>query len=506
MLNKVTLIKPLIILSLLLSAVNCIAQEQAEIKDSIYSNILKEQRDIRVKLPDGYRPDSNDNYEVIYITDGEWNMGLFTYIYNFLKGENFVPPVILVGVENTYKNNVNMRDRDFLPEQTAGSTQAGEADKFIEFFKTELIPYINSKYPSNGVNSLYGHSLGGLFTMYVLLKSPELFNAYFCADPDFVWKDAYIQKLAVNTFKITSELNKTLWIAAGDTNFLSLGISAMDSILKEKAPKKLYWKTIPYEYETHRSVRLKCIYDGLKFAYEGINAANIEYHPMGGILLKDKPVQVLLSSHPKLYYTLDGTEPSESSHKAGQEIYITGPAILKMKYISPKKKIDVTSNGVFEIGDMFTPVSKPGKVEKGGLNFKYYEGKWERLPDFNTIKPVNTGMLDSVFNVGNIRKGNNFACLFTGYLQIEKDGYYIFGMDSTDGSRLFINNRLLIDHDGLHQRGKLQSFVVPLQKGFHPVRIEYFRQDGPASLGLIYRSPDMAEAGPVPTDLFYYEK
>ena len=91
-------------LSLVLSAVNIGAQEQAEIKDSIYSNILKEQRDIRIKLPDGYKPGSTDKYEVIYITDGEWNIGLFTYIYNFLKGENFVPPVIMVGVDNSYKN------------------------------------------------------------------------------------------------------------------------------------------------------------------------------------------------------------------------------------------------------------------------------------------------------------------------------------------------------------------------------------------------------------------
>jgi predicted alpha/beta superfamily hydrolase len=503
---KNIMINLLIILFLIVSTVNCSAQEQAEIKDSIYSNILKEQRDIRVKLPDGYSPGSTDKYEVIFITDGEWNMGLFTYIYNFLRGENFVPPVIIVGVDNLYKNSENMRDRDFLPEQSPGSKQAGEADKFIGFFKNELIPYINSKYPSNGVNSLYGHSIGGLFTMYVLLKNPQLFNTYYCADPDFAWKDNFIQRLAVNRFKNMPELDKTLWIAANESNLISSGITAMDSILKDKAPKKLYWKTVPYEYETHRSVRLKCIYDGLKFAYEGINAENLEYHPMNGILLKDKPVQVLLHTYPNLYYTLDGTEPSATSDKAGEELYITGPAVLKLRYISPKKKIDVASKGVFEIGEMFAAVSKPDSFEKGGLNYKYYEGKWERLPDFNMVRPVNIGILDSVLNVENIRKVNNFACLLTGYLKIDKDGYYIFGMDSTDGSKLFINNRLLIDHDGLHLRGRLQTFVVPLQKGFHPFRIEYFRQDGPASLGLIYRGPDMSEAGPVPADLFYYER
>ncbi|MBN2419208.1 MAG: hypothetical protein JXL81_07475, partial [Deltaproteobacteria bacterium] len=72
MLKKI-MINLLIISSIFLSAVNCSAQEQTECKDSIYSNILREQRDLRIKLPDGYRPDSTDKYEVIYITDGEWN-------------------------------------------------------------------------------------------------------------------------------------------------------------------------------------------------------------------------------------------------------------------------------------------------------------------------------------------------------------------------------------------------------------------------------------------------
>lgn len=505
-LNRIIKIKIVIVFIFVLLVPICHAQQQAEIEDSIYSNILKEQRNIKIKLPVGYKPDSTDKYEVIYITDGEWNMDLFSYIYNFLKGENFVPPVILVGVCNSYIDGENMRERDFPPEQTAGSKLTGGADKFIGFLKNELIPYINSKYPSNGVNSIYGHSLGGLFAVYVLLKNPGLFDTYYCIDPDLVWNNNFITRRLIQTFKNLSVLDKTLWIAGGGSNYINLGIGKLDTVMREHAPEKLYWKTVYYGYETHRSVRLKGIYDGLKFAYEGFNAANLEYHPMGGILLRDKPVQILINGCPNLYYTTDGTTPTEISKKTGAQIEVTGPAILRLKYLSTKRKIDVPLKGVFEIGEIFASVSKSGTVVKGGLNYKYYEGKWKKLPDFNKIKPVKAGVIDSVFNVGNIQDQNNFACLLTGYLQVEKDGYYIFGMDSSDGSKLYINNRLLIDHDGLHQRGKLKSYVVPLQKGFHSFRIEYFRQDGPASLGLIYRTPDMSEAGIVPPALFYYER
>jgi len=482
------------------------AQQQTEISDSIYSKILKEQRDIKIKLPSEYKPGLSDKYEVIYITDGESNIDLFSFIFNFARGDNFAPPVILVAVCNSYINGEVMRDRDFLPEKIPGSKLAGGADNFIDFLKEELIPYIDKKYPSNGVNSIYGHSYGGLFTLYALLKTPELFNTYYCADPNFVWNENFIQKLALKTFENTPELDKTLWIAVTDSNFINSGRRAMETILKEKAPERLYWKTASYGNETHRSVRLKGIYDGVKFAYEGFNVSSLVFHPMGGVLVKDKPVTIMMDEYPNLYFTTDGTEPSETSEKAHTEIVITNPAIIRMKYISPKKKINVALKGVFDSGDTFAPATNPGAIEKGGLNYEYYEGKWEKTPEFDKLKPVKTGIIDNTFNVSNIKNRDNFACLITGYIKIEKEGYYIFGIDSDDGSRLYIKNRLLINHDGLHHMGSMKSYVVPLQKGFYPIRFEYFQNEEPAGLGMIYRAPDTSEAGPIPSELFYYRK
>ena len=42
----------------------------------------------------------------------------------------------------------------------------------------------------------------------------------------------------------------------------------MDAFLEKNAPKKLKWKTAGYPNEKHNSVRLKGIYDGIKFNYE----------------------------------------------------------------------------------------------------------------------------------------------------------------------------------------------------------------------------------------------
>jgi len=73
---------------------------------------------------------------------------------------------------------------------------SGGAEKFLSFLKTELIPYIDKTYPTNGTNSLYGHSYGGLFSMYAFLAEPELFECCFATDPSFWWNNDYVIKLA----------------------------------------------------------------------------------------------------------------------------------------------------------------------------------------------------------------------------------------------------------------------------------------------------------------------
>ncbi|MGZ4000175.1 MAG: PA14 domain-containing protein, partial [Mucilaginibacter sp.] len=73
----------------------------------------------------------------------------------------------------------------------------------------------------------------------------------------------------------------------------------------------------------------------------------------------------------------------------------------------------------------------------------------------------------------------------------KEDGYYIFGMSSDDGSRLYISNQLLLDDDGLHDNSANKSYILPLRKGFYPIRLEYFQKDGGSSLRLIYLTPSM---------------
>ncbi len=472
------------------------AQGLTEINDSLYSNILQEQRSLKVFVPDNWKPDSTEKFEVIYLTDGEWVKELFPFIYRFTRNENYLPRIILVAIPNRYIDKVNQRDRDFLPVRVADNALSGGADKFISFLKNELIPYIDKTYPTNGTNSLYGHSYGGLFSMYTFLMEPELFETCYATDPSFWWNNDFAIKLASEKLEnIKSE--RHLWIAGIESTFKNMGIGRMDSVLKIKAPANVYWKIGLFPDESHNSVRLKAIYDGLKFSYSGYPGTPPEFHPMNGILLKDKPAMIyVLSNYPELRYSVDGTEPTKTSPKAEQMITITGPARLMIKSYIPGAKYGATGKGNFELGEVMPAITRLNKVASGGLKYSYYEGSWDKLPDFVQLKPVATGIADSTFTLQKLPAKTNFACLFEGYIEIVTDGYYLFGLGSDDGSKLYLGDKLLIDHDGLHSEAA-KSFVLPLQKGFYPIRLEYFQKEGESGLDLLYMVPDVKPGNPV---------
>ena len=489
---------------LFISQVFCVvyAQEHPAISDSIYSSALKEERALKIILPEAYKRGSGDKYEVIYITDGEWATDLFSFIYRFAQDENYVPPAIVVGIPNKYIDKANQRDRDFLPVHVPQPAISGGAGNFLSFLKSELIPYVDKKYPTNGTNSIYGHSYGGVFVLYALLVEPQLFDSYYATDPPFGWNNDYLIKMAAEKLDHLPA-GKFFWAAGRSEN---QDIGRLDSLLQLEAPGNLHWKVVTYPNEKHNSVRLKAMYDGIKFVYSGYSAAPLTFHPMNGILLKDKPIMIYIDQgYPDLRYTVDGTEPNRTSKKASQVFAITGPAQLVVKSFSNSGKYDKTAKGNFELGEPLPSIEKPRNIRPGGLKYSYYEGSWEKLPDFKKLKPAKTGLADSAFDISKLPEKANFGCLFEGYFEIVKDGYYLFALVSNDGSKLFLRDKLIIDIDGVHSPESIESFILPLEKGFYPVRLEYFQKDESSALRLFYLGGETENASGFPLKYQYYQ-
>ena len=146
---------------------------------------------------------------------------------------------------------------------------------------------------------------------------------------------------------------------------------------------------------------------------------------------------------------------------------------------------------VKSLSDGTAPAAE-GIVAKGALKkFRYrvYEGSWNKLPDFEKLKPVKTGEAKSgIADTNFSKKRDNFGIVIEGELEIKKKGKYTFNLGSDDGSRLLVNGVPVVLNDGVHGIVN-KSGSANLDEGVALVRIEFFEKGGGEHLSLDMSGP-----------------
>ena len=102
------------------------------------------------------------------------------------------------------------------------------------------------------------------------------------------------------------------------------------------------------------------------------------------------------------------------------------------------------------------------------------------LPDWSTLKPVAVHSVTTI-DVEHAPREEQFGLVYRGELHIDRAGEQAFFVESDDGSRLWIDDQLVIDHDGLHSPSRKDGRVT-LQAGWHAVTIEMFEAGGGQAL------------------------
>ena len=127
------------------------------------------------------------------------------------------------------------------------------------------------------------------------------------------------------------------------------------------------------------------------------------------------------------------------------------------------------------------------------LVYRLYIDDYRRIPVFERLKPdveneSSAGLID--INLSGMSEG--FAMVFEAEFEIKESGSYAFELGSDDGSKLFINGKELIDHDGLHAMTGKEG-KVDLEPGLAKLRLEYFQGKGGKGLSLSVSGPGMDE-------------
>lgn len=130
-----------------------------------------------------------------------------------------------------------------------------------------------------------------------------------------------------------------------------------------------------------------------------------------------------------------------------------------------------------------------GAVSAFNMNFAYYEGAWTKLPDFAKVKPKATGQV-SDFDLKVASRIEDCALKFDGFLKIDKEGAYAFHITSDDGSKLWIDDTLVINNDGIHP-AQTKSGKLKLTKGIHKLTVGVFNAGGGFELAVEVEGPGL---------------
>lgn len=142
------------------------------------------------------------------------------------------------------------------------------------------------------------------------------------------------------------------------------------------------------------------------------------------------------------------------------------------------------------VNDLRTPENP--LLTTAGLDYKYYEGNWSALPDFNTLTAVKTGTV-TTFDLTPRNINDQFGFSFTGFINVPTDGQYTFYTASDDGSKLFIGSTQVVNNDGLHGAGTEVSGTIGLKAGKHALTVNYFEQGGGEQITVSYAGPGITK-------------
>lgn len=261
-------------------------------KEKIHSEILQEDREIWVHVPDGddaQNGGSGQRYPVLYLLDGDAHfysvVGLMHQLSS-VNGNDVCPKMIVVAIPNTN------RTRDLTPthveSEGADSTffkPSGGGEKFTGFLEQEVIPYIEKHYPATNDRVLIGHSLGGLMVIHTMMNHSDLFNKYIAIDPSLWWDDHRSLEAYERALQQKDLHGKSLFIGVANTISMDTVQALKDTTertdhfrsiirfansLRQANGHGLDWNYRYYGQEGHGSVPLITEYDAFYFIFRKV--------------------------------------------------------------------------------------------------------------------------------------------------------------------------------------------------------------------------------------------
>ena len=207
----------------------------------------------------------------------------------------------------------------------------------------------------------------------------------------------------------------------------------------------------------------------------------------------------------KVYYTLDGSDPTIQStlytepfvlhHTTTIKFFAKKEGLLNSTVVTVKikqlKKINLTHFKNYAGGNF-----------KPGLRYKYYEAHVLYVNELDKFKPKKMGVTPD-FSIEERENDTLFAFTYSGYIKIPRDGVYTFFLSTNDGGVLYMDGKRFIDADG-PRTATLFSRMVNLKAGVYKIGEKYFQMGGGFSNTVSWKGPGIRKQV-IPASVLFYK-
>ena len=258
---------------------------------TFYSSILNQEMNIYIKLPISYYHNPQKVYPALYFTDANRSFPMVANMISIFEVPRLVEPeIIVIGIGYKIKDLADWgawRTRDLTPTNipaldTTWATmltrmtgrqfvvKSGGAATFLEFIVREVFPFVESNYRVSPTGrGIGGYSYGGLFSLYVLFKQPELFSIYYAGSPSIDYDKGVLFNFEKEYASTHKDLNAKLFMSAGmsEDTMMVTNMKKMADLLQARNYPGLTVETHIFPGETHESCYPSSIMRALRVLY-----------------------------------------------------------------------------------------------------------------------------------------------------------------------------------------------------------------------------------------------
>lgn len=219
------------------------------------------------------------------------------------------------------------------------------------------------------------------------------------------------------------------------------------------------------------------------------------------VSLFTEPVAVALATTTagaEIRYTLDGSEPDETSALYAGPVVVDRSLTLKARGFKPGAAPSRTLTLQAEKAVFRKGLSGAGAAMRPGVAYACYEGVFSHVDEIRRGKLVASGTMPEP-SIADAPQEDHFGYIFNGWIRIPERGVWEFMTKSDDGSVLVIGDRKVVDNDGSHA-SVMATGRVALEAGLHPYTLMYFEDYEGQDLSWGWRAPGAALFEQIPAE------